>query len=163
MSPANRQRIIGLGLLVILLTILVPWALYVSDDLKPQLDASQPPAPSVQWHAIEPAVDDSVKQRLLADIKTQRTDLLSDEYRAANRLQSYALELEHFSEQDQADKQLKALNDAGYRGFTRLVDSTIVLYAGPEIEAERLQQVAKQLADDARFSFSLSNQVNYIP
>lgn len=163
MSPVARQRIIGLGLLLLLMAILVPWALYVPDDLRPQLDAAQPKAPEILWQPIEPAVDDAVQVQLLQQIEEQRAALLSDEFRESNRLQAYALELGHYASQKEAAHQLEALHDAGYRAFIRTHDQQTVLYAGPEIEQARLETVAEQLAADARFAFPLANRVNYQP
>lgn len=168
MRPAVRQRIIGLGLLVLLLIILVPWALKVPEGMELQLDASIPPPPEVDWQSLAPEVTPAQRQQLKQRIAQQRAALLAPAATGKQTsktagLRAYALQLAVYGKRSQAVKQRQALNDAGYHAYVRATDKGFVLYAGPELQQTRLGELAERLAEDKRFSFDNSKQVYYQP
>lgn len=178
MRPSVRQRIIGLGLLVLLLLILVPWATQVPDKLQLHLDAGLPTPPAVEWRPLVSPVEADSLEQVRADIDRQRQDAVAaspDELAAAdqNKLSAFALELDRYDNRAGAEAERQRLNDAGYRAYVRQEkvrqekvrqqDAAFVLYAGPELDLSRLHLLQLHLNEDKRFHFDAEKVVTYRP
>jgi cell division septation protein DedD len=173
MRPSVRQRIIGLGLLVLLLLILVPWATQVPDKLQLHLDARLPTPPAVDWQPLASPIEADSLEQVRADIARQRQDAVAaspDELAAADqgKLRAFALELGRYDNRAGAEAERQRLNDAGYRAYVRQEkvrqqDAAFVLYAGPELDLSRLHLLQLHLNEDKRFHFDAEKVVTYRP
>jgi cell division septation protein DedD len=167
MRPAARQRIIGLGLLVVLLFILVPWALHVPDNLQLQLDAGQPAEPMIDWKLLQPPVSSSEQHDISSQISQQRDALVASRDDKDNRLRAYALKLASYSSRAAAEKMRQSLNDAGFPAYVRDEDTAgkvaFTLYAGPKLQKTRLEQLANHLRESRQFDFPNVTTVFYQP
>ncbi len=168
MKPANRQRIIGLGLLCLLLAILVPWATNVPDDLQHQLDDEIPQPPKVEWLTLASPISEAEHAQVAANIAKQREQAVKEtvDNKAGDKtaaLRAYALQLKQFDSLEKARQVQQALKDAGYSAFIRQVAEQFVLYAGPELELARLKALQKRLLADEQFTFKQPQVVAYHP
>lgn len=165
MKPALKQRLVGLGLLVLLLTILVPWAFQVPDKLQLQLDANLPAAPVVVWQAPESPIATSLHEQTVQEIDRAhvgQTNLSSVADRDAP-LQAFALKLAEYATATEAEAMRQRLNDAGYRAFVRARADHFVLLLGPDVLPEKLEEAGRQLNADKRFAFVGISLETYVP
>lgn len=167
MRPSVRQRIIGLGLLILLLLILVPWATQVPDKLQLRLDATMPDAPTVVWQPLVSPISDESLAQVTDDITRERqetlADSLSDTKNDADVLRAFALKLASFDSRAVAEAERQRLNDAGYRAYVRQQQKGFALYAGPELQRSRLTLLQLRLNQDKRFQFAAEQVVTYHP
>lgn len=167
MRAPLRQRIIGLGLLVLLLLILVPWATQVPDKLQLHLDADLPAPPVVEWQPLTSPISEDILEKVTDDIARERQEVLADSLNEtspkADKLSAFALKLASFSSRKEADAERQRLNDAGYRAYVRQQEQGFALYAGPELESARLQLLQLHLSEDKRFHFTQMQVVTYRP
>ena len=188
MRPALRQRIIGLGLLILLLLILVPWATQVPDKLQLHLDAHIPTPPAVDWQPLTSPIEDDSQAQVVANIARERQQAVAtstDDGAAENqgKLLAFALELARYDNRADAEAGRQRLNDAGYRAYVRQAavaheaasqeddtqedapsrNAAFVLYAGPELDLSRLHLLQLHLNEDKRFHFDTEKVVTYRP
>lgn len=165
MKAALKQRLVGLVLLVLLLTLLVPWVLQVPDKLQLRLDPEIPETPAVVWQSpvspIAPATLQQAEQQL-ADAHTAQPVDIAVANRAAP-LQAFALKLGEYDSEQVAEVERQRLNDAGYRAYVRAKDSRFLLLLGPDVLPEKLEETGKQLSVDKRFGFSGITLEMYVP
>lgn len=154
MRPANRQRLIGLGLLVLLLLILVPWATQTPLALKLHPERALPPAPELTWEEPIAPISDATHQQAVTAIGQQRDGAVASNLDAEAALRAFALELQRFPKRAAAVAALKTLNDAGYHGYVRQHQDDFVLFAGPELELGRIKTLQKQLAADKKLGYT---------
>lgn len=164
-KPALKQRLVGLGLLILLLTILVPWAFQVPDKLQLQLDPTLPAAPTVVWQKPESPISTALHEQTLQDIArvhVGQTNLTTVADRDAP-LQAFALKLADYTTSAEAETARQHLNDAGYRAFVRERAGHFTLLLGPDVMPEKLEEAVKQLNADKRFAFVGISLETYVP
>lgn len=162
MSPANRQRIIGLGLLLLLLAILIPWAMQDPPDFILDRDTSEPLGLVVDWQSVEPLIAKQTVAGVEHDIAEQRHQVL-EQAESRDHLLAYALRLQDFDSLVAANNARQALNDAGYSAYVRAVEGQYRLFAGPEINQQLLDQLLAKLKADDRFQFDGISTALYLP
>lgn len=163
MKAATRQRLIGLGLLILLLLILVPWGLQTSDELTLQLDSDIPAAPEIQWQPITPPIAPEKTQAVNEQITQERQQNIASTLDEEKPLVAYAVELASYTSRTAGVKMRQKLNDAGYSAYLRDKDGSTTLYLGPELDKKRMQKVRQQLKKNPTFEFSESKLVTYQP
>lgn len=163
MRPANRQRLIGVGLLVLLLLILVPWVTQTPPKLQLRPGAPLPQAPELTWSKPVATVSDAQHRQAVSDISQQRQDAVASQLDPKAPLRAFALELQQFAQRTAAMAALKTLNDAGYHGYVRQHQDKFVLFAGPELELSRIKTLQKQLIADKSLGYANISVQSYHP